>query len=84
MARGGKLKAALNAHKGIDFGLEKQKKLQKLAAKRKGAQADQKLEESASVEDEGVEIDDINVESDEDSFSEAEQVRQRPRRSNTS
>jgi rRNA-processing protein EBP2 len=34
MAKGSRLKAALDAHKGVDYGKERQKKLQKQATKR--------------------------------------------------
>ena len=39
MAKKSKLLAALDAHKGRDYSLEKQKKLQKQAAKRKKARS---------------------------------------------
>lgn len=51
MAKKGKLLAALDAHKSRDYKLEKQKKLQKQAAKKKRTKAPgSNLEEKGSVD----------------------------------
>ena len=51
MAKKGKLQAALDAHKGRDYKLEKQKKQQKQAAKKKRTKAPgSNLEEKENVE----------------------------------
>ena len=82
MARKGKLLAALDAHKGRDYRLEKQKKQQKQAAKKKRTKASESsLEENKNVEAQAIGILSVHEaesdgwESDESEAAEATAVR---------
>ncbi|KAL8747079.1 MAG: hypothetical protein Q9190_000986 [Brigantiaea leucoxantha] len=70
MAKKSKLLLALDAKKGIDHGKERQKKLQKEAAKKKRAKAAQNSLDDLQKESNGDEVDEENEdtqESDENS-----------------
>ena len=57
-----KLKAALDAHKGRDFKLEKQRKLEKEARKRKQAKGGEEAEvEDKDEEAGGVELEEVEI-----------------------
>jgi rRNA-processing protein EBP2 len=61
MAKGGRLKAALNVHKGVDPTLERQKQLQKQAAKRKAIQKTHREEQNLLSKDGLDEVEDIEA-----------------------
>lgn len=56
MAKKSKLLAALDAHKGRDYKLEKQKKLQKQAERRKKAKTAEQVSSSDNAEENGAEV----------------------------
>jgi hypothetical protein len=60
MAKKSKLLSALDAHKNRDYGLERQKKLQKAAEKKKKAR---RVEDGDDDEEEGNEIEEQDVRS---------------------
>lgn len=81
MAKKSKLLAAFDAHKGRDYRLEKQKKQQKLAAKRKRTKApESNPEEKESIEAQAnglasmLDVESDGWESDQDEAAEATAV----------
>jgi rRNA-processing protein EBP2 len=74
MAKGRRLKAALNAHKGVDHKVERQKQLQKQATKRKELKNANKNEEKlvdGHEEDEDMETGGVALATEDESEEEA-------------
>ena len=57
MAKKSKLLAALDAHKGRDYKLEKQKKLQKQAERRKTSKVSKDASDGESIGEDGAQLD---------------------------